>query len=300
VRYSVTGTMNMTWEEARDCALLCEELGFEELYASDHLRAVAGFDEDKSLLDAMSLITALAPLTSRIRLGCLVSPVSFRHPSLLLRQLQSLDVITGGRAVAGLGAGWSPEEHADFGFPFAPVGERLTALDDACRLFRDRWPGLRPKPPQQQVRLLVAGASPRALRIAARHADAWNGIGTVGYIEDRIGALRAAEGEVGRRGPPVEATLNLISVLSDDDASLAKVRERMVTASPNRVAKAQARVALPDEGAANGMFIGRPEDLAPEIARYGAVGVERVILTLPRPFRPEAVEDLARAAGVTV
>jgi alkanesulfonate monooxygenase SsuD/methylene tetrahydromethanopterin reductase-like flavin-dependent oxidoreductase (luciferase family) len=289
--------MNMTWPEARDCAVLCEELGFEELYASDHLRAVAGFDEEKSLLDAMSLITALAPLTTRIRLGCLVSPVSFRHPAILLRQLQSLDVISDGRAVAGLGAGWSPDEHAEFGFSFAPVGERLTALDGACRFFRDRWPGLRPKAPQEHVRLLVAGASPRALRIAARHADAWNGIGTVAYLEERIAALRAAEREVGRTGPPVEATLNLITVLSDDDAGLATIRERMVTASPNRVAKAQARVALPDEGAANGMFIGRPEDLAAEIARYAAVGVERVILTLPRPFRPGAVRSLAEAAG---
>jgi alkanesulfonate monooxygenase SsuD/methylene tetrahydromethanopterin reductase-like flavin-dependent oxidoreductase (luciferase family) len=291
--------MNMTWPEARDCAQLCEALGFDELYASDHLRAVAGFDEEKSLLDAMSLITALAPLTTRIRLGCLVSPVSFRHPAILLRQLQSLDVISDGRAVAGLGAGWSPDEHADFGFPFAPVGERLTALEGACRFFRDRWPGLRPQAPQEQVRLLVAGASPRALRIAARHADAWNGIGTVAYMEDRIAALRAAEAEVDRAGPPVEATLNLITVLSDDDDALVKIRERMVTASPNRIAKAQARVALPDEGAANGMFIGRPEDLGAEIARYEAVGVERAILTLPRPFQPDAVRRLAEAAGVT-
>ena len=73
----------------------------------------------------------------------------------------------------------------------------------------------------------------------------------------------------------------------------------MVTASPNRIAKAQARVALPDEGAANGMFIGRPEDLGAEIARYEAVRVERAILTLPRPFQPDAVRRLAEAAGVT-
>jgi alkanesulfonate monooxygenase SsuD/methylene tetrahydromethanopterin reductase-like flavin-dependent oxidoreductase (luciferase family) len=291
--------MNMAWPEARDCAVLCDELGFEELYASDHLRAIAGFDEQKGILDAVSLITAVAPLTRRIRLGCLVSPVSFRHPAILLRQLQALDVISGGRAIAGLGAGWAPDEHAEFGFPFPPVGERLTALEDACRLFRERWPTLAPRAPQPAVRLLVAGASPRALRIAARHADAWNGIGTVAYLADRIAALRAAEAEVGRDGrPPVEATLNLISVLSDDHAVLARVRERMVTASPNRVAKAQARVALPEEGEANGMFIGRPEDLAGEIARYEAVGVERVVLTLPRPFAPEAVELLARAAGV--
>jgi alkanesulfonate monooxygenase SsuD/methylene tetrahydromethanopterin reductase-like flavin-dependent oxidoreductase (luciferase family) len=298
VRYSVTGTMNLSWPEVRDCAVLCDELGFEELYASDHLRAVAGFDEELSLLDAVSLITAVAPLTSRIRLGCLVSPVSFRHPAILMRQLQAIDVITGGRVVAGLGAGWSPDEHADFGFPFAPVGERLSALDDACRMFRQRWPALRPRPAQEAVRLLVAGASPRSLRIAARHADAWNGIGTVAYLADRIAALRAAESEVGRAGPPVEATLNLISVLSDDDAFLARTRERMVSASPNRVATAQARVALPEEGAANGMFIGRPEDLAAEIARYGAVGVERVILTLPRPFEPDRVRTLAAAVGL--
>jgi alkanesulfonate monooxygenase SsuD/methylene tetrahydromethanopterin reductase-like flavin-dependent oxidoreductase (luciferase family) len=298
MKFSASGTMNLSWPEVRDCALLCEELGFDEFYASDHLRAVAGFDEELSLLDAMSLITALAPLTTRIRLGCLVSPVSFRNPAILLRQLQSIDVITGGRAIAGMGAGWSSDEHADFGFPFAPVGERLTALEDACRMFRERWPALRPPASQPAVRMLVAGASPRALRIAARHADAWNGIGTVAYMEDRIGALRTAEAEVGRTGPPVEATLNAITVLSDDDEYLAKVRERMVTASPNRVATAQARVALPSEGNANAMFIGHPEDLAAELARYEAVGVERVILTLPRPFKPASVLLLARAVGL--
>jgi alkanesulfonate monooxygenase SsuD/methylene tetrahydromethanopterin reductase-like flavin-dependent oxidoreductase (luciferase family) len=290
--------MNMTWEEVRDCTVLCEELGVEELYASDHLRAVAGFDEDKALLDAMALVAALAPLTHRIRLGCLVSPVSFRHPAILMRQLQAVDLISGGRAIAGLGAGWAPDEHEEFGFPFPPVAERLAALDAACALVRQRWPGLKPRPPQEHVRMLVAGASPGALRIAARHADAWNGIGTVAYMADRIAALRAAEREVGRTGPPVEATLNAITVLSDDDAFLAGVRERMVTASPNRVARAQARVALPEEGPANGMFIGRPEDLAAELARYEAVGVDRVILTLPRPFEPARVELLARAAGV--
>jgi alkanesulfonate monooxygenase SsuD/methylene tetrahydromethanopterin reductase-like flavin-dependent oxidoreductase (luciferase family) len=290
--------MNLSWPDVRDCAVLCDELGFEELYASDHLRAVAGFDEELSLLDAVSLITALSPLTARIRLGCLVSPISFRNPAILLRQLQAIDAITGGRAIAGLGAGWSPDEHEDFGFPFPPVGERLAALEDACRLFRERWPALRPRPVQPAVRLLVAGASPRAVRIAARHADAWNGIGTVAYMADRIAALRAAEAEVGRAGPPVEATLNLITVLSDDDEFLARTRERMTSASPNRVAKAQARVALPEEGAANGMFIGHPGDLAAEIARYEAVGVERVILTLPRPFDPERVRALAAAVGI--
>jgi len=298
VRYSVTGTMNMSWPEVRDCAVLAEELGFEEFYASDHLRAVAGFDEERALLDAISLITAVAPSTTRIRLGCLVSPVSFRHPAILLRQLQAIDAITGGRAIAGLGAGWSPDEHADFGFPFPPVAERLAALDTACRLFRDRWAALRPRAPQERVRMLVAGASPAALRIAARYADAWNGIGTVAYMADRIAALRAAEAEVGRTDPPVEATVNAITVLSDDDRFLASVRERMITASPNRVAKAQARVALPSEGAANGMFIGRPEALAAELARYEEVGVQRLILTLPRPFKPETVQLLAQAAGV--
>jgi alkanesulfonate monooxygenase SsuD/methylene tetrahydromethanopterin reductase-like flavin-dependent oxidoreductase (luciferase family) len=243
-------------------------------------------------------VTALAPLTSRIRLGCLVSPVSFRHPAILLRQMQSLDVISDGRAIVGLGAGWDPDEHHEFGFEFSPTPERLRALDDACAFITERWATIDPRPLQQPAPVLVAGASPAALRIAARHAVAWNGLGTPAYMADRIAALRAAEIEVGRAGPPVEATLNLIAVLADDAVTLEKVRARLATTAVTRVAKAQARMALPTEADAPGMFVGRPSELRDEIARYAAVGVQRVILTLPRPFSASALESLARSAGV--
>lgn len=298
MRFSIAGTMNLTWDEARRAALLAEELGFDELYASDHLRAVAGFDERLGLLDAVSLVTALAPLTSRIRLGCLVSPVSFRHPAILLRQLQSLDLISGGRAIVGLGAGWDPEEHADFGFDFAATRERLQALDDACAFIASRWATINPRPIQQPAPVLVAGASSAALRIAARHAVAWNGLGTPAYMADRIARLRLAEREVGRSAAPVEATLNLIAVLANDEPALERIRARLAASAVTRLATAQARMGLPSEEGASGMFVGFPNELRGEIERYAAVGVQRVILTLPRPFTPDSLELLARSAGV--
>ena len=105
MRFSLTGTMNLNWPETREAALLAEELGFDAFYTSDHLQGIEGFDPEVGLLDAVSLVTALAPLTDRIRLGCLVSPVSVRHPVVLLRALQTTDLITGGRVEIGVGAG---------------------------------------------------------------------------------------------------------------------------------------------------------------------------------------------------
>src|ERR1700730_17502750 len=89
MKFSVMGTMNLSWLEVREAALLAEELGFEAMYTSDHLHAVAGFASEIGSLDALSLTIALAPLTSRIRLGCLVSPITVRHPVVLARALQT-------------------------------------------------------------------------------------------------------------------------------------------------------------------------------------------------------------------
>lgn len=298
MKFSLSGTMNLSWGECREAARLAEQLGFDEFYASDHLMAVAGFDAEKGLLDAIGLLLALAPVTERIRLGCLVSPVTFRNPVVLLRQIQTLDVVSEGRAILGLGAGWSATEHKAFNIPFPRIGERLSMLEDACRFAREAWAGLRPRPPQGRVRLLVAGASPRVIKIAARHADAWHAIGTPALIAERIGALRAAERDAGRTAP-TEATVNLIARLSDDEAELESLRRALAAASASPSdERAQARVALPAESGEPPVFVGRPSRLRDEIDRYSQAGVDRVILALPRPFSAQGLAELAHAAGV--
>jgi alkanesulfonate monooxygenase SsuD/methylene tetrahydromethanopterin reductase-like flavin-dependent oxidoreductase (luciferase family) len=160
------------------------------------------------------------------------------------------------------------------------------------------WPELKPRAPQERVQLLVAGASPSVLRTSARHADVWHAIGTPAFLREKIAALRAAEREVGRSGRPVETTVNLMATVSEDEAALAAVRERLAKAAPTLGAeRAQKNVALPGDTDPTGMFVGRPDELAQHVARYAAAGVDRVILATPKPFTRDALARLARAAG---
>jgi alkanesulfonate monooxygenase SsuD/methylene tetrahydromethanopterin reductase-like flavin-dependent oxidoreductase (luciferase family) len=299
MKFSAGGTMGMSWDETRNAARAAEELGFDEFYTSDHLMAVAGFDTSKGLLDAVALLPALAAHTRRIKLGCLVSPVTYRNPTIMLRQIQALDVMSGGRAIIGIGAGWSETEHRRFGFEFPPIKERMKLLEDACKLTRALWPELRPRAPQDRVRLLVAGASPSLLRIAAKYADAWHAIGTASFVAEKIAALRTAEREVGRAERPVETSVNLMATVSEDDARLAALREHLAKAAPTLGSeRAQKSVALPGDPDPTGMFVGRPEQLRQQVARYAAAGVDRVILATPKPFTREALALLARSAGL--
>lgn len=295
MKYSLSGTMNLSWPEVLDAARSAEDMGFEEFYSSDHLMSVAGFNDELGILDAVALLPALAAATKRIRLGSLVSPITFRTPAVLLRQLHALDVISGGRSIIGVGAGWSATEHDAFGLPFPGVKDRLASLEAACRMMRERWPKERPVAPQAAPRILVAGASTAAITTAARYADAWNGMGSVALVTTKVAALRAAEKTVGRTLPPVEATLNLIAMFSDDKGLLEATRKRMADPGRNRV---QASMTLQGEDPAAGVYIGSPDGLKDRLAEYEAAGIQRVMLTTPRPFTRAALERLARAAGM--
>lgn len=158
MRYSLSGSTGLTWSEIRDAAQLGEQLGFDSFFAADHLMAVAGFDEDAGLLDAVSLLLALAPVTTTLRLGAMVSPITVRHPVVLARAMQTLDLISEGRAEVGVGAGWSQSEHDIFGLPFPPASRRLELLEDACRTLVSLWEGPDPVHKQGPSRCAAPGS----------------------------------------------------------------------------------------------------------------------------------------------
>jgi alkanesulfonate monooxygenase SsuD/methylene tetrahydromethanopterin reductase-like flavin-dependent oxidoreductase (luciferase family) len=129
----IEGQEDVTWEDWGALARACEEHGIEALFRSDHYLSVAGRGERGSL-DAWATIAALAALTSRLRLGTLVSPVTFRHPSELAKVVATADHISGGRVELGMGSGWLRAEHEAFGFPFPPVAERMAKLEEQLRV----------------------------------------------------------------------------------------------------------------------------------------------------------------------
>jgi alkanesulfonate monooxygenase SsuD/methylene tetrahydromethanopterin reductase-like flavin-dependent oxidoreductase (luciferase family) len=284
LRYSLAGTLTLTWPEVLDVARTAERLGFDAFYATDHLMGVAGFQPELGVLDALSLAVALGPVTERIRLGCIVSPVIMRHPVMLARALQALDVITGGRAEIGIGAGWNAEEHEVFGLRFPAPGERLAMLAAAAETIAALWNAdgpvslggryplhggqLRPAPVRRPAPILIGGASKKSVDIAARFGTQWNGTGDRAVMAERISQLREREAVYGRR-EQVETSV-------------------MVS------------VRLTEEGVAadRGAFAGPPGAVAEYLAGFAGIGVQRIVLSTPRPWYPAKLEALASAAGL--
>jgi alkanesulfonate monooxygenase SsuD/methylene tetrahydromethanopterin reductase-like flavin-dependent oxidoreductase (luciferase family) len=180
-----------TWPDVREIALLAEEVGFDAIYTWDHLLPVAGIDPALPNFEGWQLLAAWGALTSRVRVGMLVSGNTLRHPGVLVKMATTLDHVTGGRAILGVGAGQLELEHTQYGMPFPPVGERVARLDESLaamrallteerasfegRFYRLDGAIAEPKPVQERLPILVGSTGPKMLRVAARHADIWHG-----------------------------------------------------------------------------------------------------------------------------
>jgi F420-dependent oxidoreductase-like protein len=224
----VEGQEGVTWDDWVALARATEELGFEGLFRSDHYGPVVAEDERGSL-DAWTTLAALAAVTSRIRLGTLVSPATFRHPSVLAKSAVTVDQISGGRVELGMGAGWNEAEHARYGFPFPPTRERMDVFAEQLEIvhrqlssepfsfegehYRLEDANPQPKPVQSpHLPLIVGGRGRRrSVALAARWADEYN---TVSPAPEECRALRARIAEAcereGRDPLPLSVMTGLI------------------------------------------------------------------------------------------
>ncbi len=182
---------NTSWQALRETAMLAEELGFDSIYTWDHLLPVADIDPSLPNFEGWQLLAAWGALTERVRVGMLVSGNTLRHPGLLAKMATTLDHVTNGRAILGIGAGQLELEHVQYGMTFPPLGERVDRLDESLtvirtlltearpsfegRFYRLREAVAEPKPVQARLPILVGSTGPRMLRVAARHADVWHG-----------------------------------------------------------------------------------------------------------------------------
>jgi F420-dependent oxidoreductase-like protein len=185
----IEGQEGVTWDQWRGLAATAEEHGFEALFRSDHYQSLSGTAQGGSL-DAWATINALAAITTTIRLGTLVSPATFRHPSTLAREVVTADHVSGGRIELGLGAAWHEGEHRAHGFPFDTVKERFDRFAEQLEIISRSWAAepfdfegryyrleqADPQPkPNAKPNLIVGGsAMPRGAALAARWADEYN------------------------------------------------------------------------------------------------------------------------------
>ncbi|HSK22269.1 MAG TPA: LLM class flavin-dependent oxidoreductase [Egicoccus sp.] len=238
INLMIEGQESVTWPQWLDLASTAEQAGLEGLFRSDHYQSVSSHTE-RSALDAWATLTALGAATSRLRLGTMVSPTSFRHPSVLAKNVVTADHVSGGRVELGLGAGWHDLEHRTYGFPFHDVGTRYDVFAEQLEIIRRQFEEerfdfagehfrlsdceARPKPVQERLPIILGGrAGPRAVALAARFADEYN---TVYPTNDEIrrrraNVMRACEG-AGRE--PLRFSIMTGCVLGEDEADF---RER--------------------------------------------------------------------------
>jgi F420-dependent oxidoreductase-like protein len=212
----------LEWDELLARARFSEEAGFDGAWVFDHFTALYG-DPGGPCMEAYTLLAALAAATTRIRLGALVTGVTYRHPSLLATEAVTVDHVSGGRLELSLGAAWLEQEHVELGIPFPPTGERVERLEEALevvkalmttdgasfegRHYQLRDATYRPRPVQQPHPPIWIGAGGvrRTIPIAARHADVWHSFGSVDELRRKADVLddharRAGRdpGEIGR------------------------------------------------------------------------------------------------------
>ncbi len=239
-----------TWAQVLDDFVMAEELGFDHAWLVDHLVDTDGAPED-GCLEGWTLLAAIAARTERIRLGVLVSSNTFRHPALLLKEAVTIDHISGGRLILGIGTGWHEDEHRRFGIDLPAPPERVDRFEEAIELIsllmsqeRTTFEGrfyrlddarLEPPPVQRpRIPILIAAHRPRMLRIAARYADQWDtfaalpGTATDGVeaeMAERIAALDEACREIGRDPAEIRrSTWATSAALRSPDAYLDFVR----------------------------------------------------------------------------
>ena len=223
-------------------AATAENSGFDSLWVMDHFHQIPAMGSDhEPMLEPYTLLAALAPWTRTARLGALVTGVTYRNPALLAKTVTTLDIVSGGRAVLGIGAAWFEAEHIAYGYDFPPVGERMDRLEDAVQICRAMFTGgpavvsgtrhrvtnalNRPRPitPGGPPILVGGGGERRTLAIAARHADACNIFGDPAGVRHKLDVLEAHCERAGRDPAEISKTRIGALVMADTAADAARI-----------------------------------------------------------------------------
>jgi alkanesulfonate monooxygenase SsuD/methylene tetrahydromethanopterin reductase-like flavin-dependent oxidoreductase (luciferase family) len=236
----IEGQEGVTWGDWVALAGACEEHGVEALFRSDHY--ISGFDETRPVVDAWASLCGLAARTTKLELGTLVSPVTFRHPSLLARNAAAADEISGGRVVLGMGAGWMQREHEAYGFDFPPTGERISLFAEQleivhglCRQdsvdFEGKHYRLQNAPglARPDLTILVGGsAKPGTTGPAVRFADEYNCVfGTFDDARERKQRLDEACERGGRDPQTLRYSLMAPIVVGRNDREVRQSAQRI-------------------------------------------------------------------------
>jgi alkanesulfonate monooxygenase SsuD/methylene tetrahydromethanopterin reductase-like flavin-dependent oxidoreductase (luciferase family) len=285
------------WPGLRDAVLHAEAVGFDDVWIDDHLLCDEG-DPDDDKLEAWTTLAAVAAVTTHVHLGHMVGANTLRNPGLVAKMATTVDHVSGGRMILGLGSGWFEREHEAFGFDFGQgFGDRIGRLAEAVGLVRRLLDGERvthdgphyrfhdavcaPRPVQAHLPILLGGSGPRkTLPLVARVADLWNMYGSLDEIVAADATLRAACEALGRDHREIERTVNLNLVIRRDRAA----------AETAWAGWAERHLPQPGE---DGLDIGGSiDEVAATLARYRDIGFAHPILIFRVPWDVETMDRL--------
>ena len=287
------------WEPFEASARRVDELGYDHLWTWDHLYAIFG-DPYQPIFEGYAALAAWAKVTGRARLGLLVGANPFRNPGLTAKLATTLDHISGGRAILGIGGAWFETEHREYGIEFgASPGERLTWMDEAAAAMRQlldgetvtsppggryRFDNLRllPRPVQDRLPIMIGGSGERkTLRSVARYADMWNAMGLTKVLRRKVEVLRRHCDEVGRDFAEIELTAGCKPIIRDTEAEARRVWEAQM---------AHNRTPMEDVLNDDTFWVGTPEQVAQEMIARRELGFTTFIAELAAPFDDETIE----------
>jgi alkanesulfonate monooxygenase SsuD/methylene tetrahydromethanopterin reductase-like flavin-dependent oxidoreductase (luciferase family) len=279
-----------SWSVLRDAAVRSDRAGLDSLWTWDHLMAIVG-PWEQPILEGWTTLAALASLTEHATLGLMVGANTFRNPGLTAKLATTLDHVSGGRAVLGIGGAWFGREHDGYGIDFGSgFGERLDRLDESVSLIRRLLDGERvadhqgrfykmhdalvePRPVQARLPILIGGS--------ARYADAWNTGGSVEQLRKKDATLRERCAEIGRNPDEIERTSSVWMTIRDDPKEARRVLAANAAANGDSLEE--------DDDTA---YLGSPEKIADELRPIVELGFAHVIVDAMAPYDAETLERL--------
>jgi F420-dependent oxidoreductase-like protein len=279
-------------DSLKNLATKAENLGFDSFWVMDHFHQIPSVgNKEDPMLEGWTTISVLAGITSKIKLGTLVTGIIYRHPSVLAKMGATLDVLSEGRLFMGIGAAWNHEESLAYGIPFPPTKERLLRLEEAIQIIRKMWteeepaatfngkyyqiknaycnpkPIQKPSPP-----IMVGGSGERhTLKIIAKYADACNLFGSAETVKRKLSILKEHCKSVGRDYDSILKTkLGLIVI--DNDKEMVEKRVQQISK------------VIPKEQVGEFLMYGTPDDVLKQIELLEEFGIQYLIVDL-EPYR---------------
>lgn len=301
MRFGLFTSMGMqTWDGVLELWRHIEATGWDIACVTDHFMPNTP-DREGATLEAWSTLSALAALVPRMRVGTIVLGNTYRHPAVVAKMAAQVDIVSGGRLLLGIGAGWQENEHEAYGIPFHTMRERLERLDEACQVMRALWTQrrsdfdgrfyrlsnapLEPKPVQRpHPELMIGGGGERlTLRIVAKHADHWNVWGGPQVLARKGAVLDEHCAAVGRDPRTITRSANMALLFTDSQAEVEQLADTIARRMGRHAADAR-----------DTCLAGTPKQIRERLHALRAAGVG--VLFVPTLFRPlpELRRDLDR------